>query len=118
MNLVDLRDRLKTIDAALSEIQKWVNKAGSELIKANAGIGTIIGEGDSANGRATRTRRARKPKATEQADQRGATDGQEQTALTTAPQVNVLAKRGRGRPKAPEAEEEEEGSSELATEAS
>lgn len=109
MNFVDLRDRLVAIDSALSEIAKFVDRAGKELIKANMGIGTIMGEGARANGTSARKRRARRPKAAEQTTQQGATDKQEQTALTTT-------KRGRGRPKAPEAEEE--GNSELAAEAS
>lgn len=116
MNLVDLGDRLVAIDSALSEIVKFVNRAGSELIKANAIVGAIMGDGERGNGRVPRKHRARKQKAAEQTTQQGATDEQEQTVLTTTPQVNIPAKRGRGRPKAPEAEEE--GNSELATETS
>lgn len=118
MNLVDLRDRLVAIDSALSEIAKYVDRAGKELIKANMGIGAIMGEGARANGTPARKRQSRKPKVAEQADQqdRGATDGQEQTALTATPQINIPAKRGRGRPKTPGAQEE--GNSDLAAEAS
>lgn len=114
MNLVDLRDRLRAIDAALSEIAKYVSKAGSELIKANVGIGSIMGEEDRGNGRVPRKRRARKPKEAERAavDERGSS-----IAITTmSPSIAAGSKRGRGRPKAPEAEKE--GNSELAAEAS
>jgi len=44
MNLVELRERLKAIDAALSEVQKAVSRAGSELIKAYSGVGDMMGE--------------------------------------------------------------------------
>ena len=111
MNLVDLRDRLKAIDAALSEIQKCVSKAGSELVKANAGIGTIMGEGDGTNGRIARKRRARKPKeTTTTAD--AAADGPGLEAVSVAMQAETTGKR-RGRPRTPEAEGNSESAGEV-----
>ena len=121
MNLVDLRDRLKAIDAALSEIQKCVSKAGSELIKANAGIGTIMGEGDGANGRIARKRRARKPKETTQKSYLGtfektaadaAADEPGLAAASVAMQAETTGKR-RGRPRTPEAEGNSESAGEV-----
>ena len=109
MNLVDLRDRLKAIDAALSEIQKCVSKAGSELVKANAGIGSIMGDGDSANGRIARKRRARKPK---EATEETAADGPGLAAASVAMQAETTGKR-RGRPKTPEAEGNSESAGEV-----
>jgi hypothetical protein len=106
MNLVDLRGRLKAIDVALSEIQKCVSKAGSELVKANAGIGTIMGEGDGVNGRIARKRRVRKPKdvleqtsRNKETTEQAAADGQGTAAASMAMQAEVGGHRSRGRPK-------------------
>jgi alpha-D-ribose 1-methylphosphonate 5-triphosphate synthase subunit PhnG len=62
MNLVELRERLKAIDVALSEVQKAVSRAGLELIKANVGVGDMMGENMKAKSK-PRAKKAAQPAA-------------------------------------------------------
>lgn len=56
MSLVQIRERLKSVDKALSELNRALMTAGSELANADRMIDSVMGTG-SVNGRARRKAR-------------------------------------------------------------
>lgn len=113
MNLLDLREQLKAIDATLDEMKAAVDrafgKAGGALVKADSVLTAVMGEGLKKKP----SRRGRK------AGANGAAPEQEQVSSIQVSSVPIVAKAKRGRkPKQAKDLAEEQGNSEATDEVS